>query len=563
MTSQNVYDLKSVKLPRMASGAFRLFVGLLENPLTRGLLIPQLLQSGGITGFRDVVIDDPPTYLPIVPAKDRSMANEVDLEKFARQKIVNPKGLPFATVLDYADAYRAGAITPETVAENFLAAVKESDARDPALRAFIAIQRDDVMAQARASTKRIQAGKPLSVFDGVPVAFKDEADMVPYGTTVGTKFLGKTPAQEDSTVAACLRRAGALLVGKTNMHEIGFVPTGMNPHHGTPRNPYNPAHYTGGSSSGSAAAVASGLCPVAIGADGGGSIRIPAAFCGIVGLKATYGRVSEYGAAQLDWSVAHKGPLAATAHDSALMYAVIAGADPRDENSLYQSAVTLEDFDKTDMHGLRVGIFSPWFKHATGEVVEACEKMVQQFQAMGAQVCEIEIPELDAARVAHLITIATELATAMDPYAKEHDHDFGLDVRTNLALARALTSRDYVHAQRMRTRAMTHLTRAFEQVDVIATPATALVAPKIPIDALATTETDLSTVMEIMRYVFLSNLTGNPALTFPVGYNANGLPISLQLIGRHWEEHTLFRMAYAAEHVVERRTPQIFYRLLQ
>ena len=171
---------------------------------------------------------------------------------------------------------------------------------------MIAVNRDDVMKQAREATQRIKAGKPLSIFDGVPVAVKDELDMVPYPTTVGTSFLGKSPAKEDATVVARMRAAGALLVGKTNMHEIGINVTGLNPHHGTTRNPYNTDHFTGGSSSGSATAVAAGLVPVAIGADGGGSIRIPASFCGVFGLKPTFGRVSEHGAAPLCWSVAHR-----------------------------------------------------------------------------------------------------------------------------------------------------------------------------------------------------------------------------------------------------------------
>jgi Asp-tRNA(Asn)/Glu-tRNA(Gln) amidotransferase A subunit family amidase len=177
-----------------------------------------------------------------------------------------------------------------------LDAIAASDAANPPLRAYIAVNREDVLQQAAAATKRFSTGAPLSILDGIPVAVKDELDMVPYPTTAGTAFLGRHPASSDATVVARLRAAGALLIGKANMHEIGMGVTGLNPIYGTPRNPYATHCHTGGSSSGSAAAVAAGLCPLALAADGGGSIRIPAALCGVVGLKPTYGRVSEHGA---------------------------------------------------------------------------------------------------------------------------------------------------------------------------------------------------------------------------------------------------------------------------
>ena len=198
-------------------------------------------------------------------------------------------GFHFSSAWDYAAAYRSGAISPEEVAQKLLAAILSSNAANPPLRAMINVKPEEVLRMARESGERYENESPLGPLDGVPVAVKDEIDMLPYPTTVGTSFLGKSPAAEDATVVRRMRLAGALLIGKANMHEIGIGVTGMNPHHGTARNPYNPAHYTGGSSSGPAAAVASGLCPIAIGADGGGSIRIPSSFCGVVGLKSTFG----------------------------------------------------------------------------------------------------------------------------------------------------------------------------------------------------------------------------------------------------------------------------------
>jgi Asp-tRNA(Asn)/Glu-tRNA(Gln) amidotransferase A subunit family amidase len=351
------------------------------------------------------------------------------------------------------------------------------------------------------------------------------------------------------------------LIGKANMHEIGIGVTGQNPHHGTTRNPYDPAHYTGGSSSGSATAVAAGLCPLAIGADGGGSIRIPAALCGMVGLKATFGRISEFGAAPLCWSVAHLGPIAASVADLALGYAVMAGPDPLEANSLLQPLPSLVGWDNADIHDLRIGVFWPWFRHAAAEVVAACEALLGRFEAMGAQVVEVTIPDLQAASAAHGVTIGGEMAHVMDRYHAEHHKQHGLDVRVNLDLARVFTTMDYVKAQRVRTRLIGHFKSAFERVDVIVTPSTGVAAPAIPAAALPDGDSDLTTLTEIMRFAIPANFTGLPAISFPAGYTPAGLPVGMQAIARPWDEVTLLRLALAAEGVVERQAPKAFYHI--
>jgi hypothetical protein len=243
MENKNVYDLKSVKLPYLAGGLLRLFVSLVEGPLG-GLLIPSLFESAGIIWLRKQVIDEAPTHHPIHFTGELAEKDSAVPEKeWPKSSATKSRGFHFATVFDYAKAYREGKTTPEEVAKKLLDAIEASNASTPPLRAVIAVDREDVMKQAREATKRIKARKPLSIFDGVPVAVKDEVDMVPYPTTVGTSFLGKSPAKEDATVVARMRAAGALLVGKTNMHEIGINVTGLNPHHGTTRNPYNTNHW--------------------------------------------------------------------------------------------------------------------------------------------------------------------------------------------------------------------------------------------------------------------------------------------------------------------------------
>ncbi len=562
MENKKVYDLMSIKMPYLSGRLLRLFAALVESPLG-GLLIPNLLQSAGIEWLRKQVIDEAPTHHPIhfsgAPATQNSAIPE---KEFPRTAAAESRGFHFATVFDYAKAYRDGKTTPEEVATKLLAAIEDSNAATPALRAVITVNREEVMRQAREATQRIKAGKPLSIFDGVPVAVKDELDLTPYPTTVGTSFLGKSPSKEDATVVARMRAAGALLVGKTNMHEIGINVTGLNPHHGTARNPYNTGHFTGGSSSGSAAAVAAGLVPIALGADGGGSIRIPASFCGVFGLKATFGRVSELGAAPLCWSVAHVGPLAGTASDMALAYAVICGPDLRDPNSLHQPLPTIEGWDQLNLRGVKLGFYKEWFQHADPEVVAACENMLKRFSDMGAEIREIVIPDLELNRIAHTVTILSEMVQAMSYTYPAHHREHGLDVRLNLALGRAFNAQDYLLAQRARTRIINNFNHALEGVDMILTPTTAIPAPEIKKGALPDGESDLSTTAEIMRFVTSANMTGLPAASFPVGYTTKGLPIGMQAIGRAWQESNLLRLAVNAEQALERQKPQVHYKIL-
>jgi len=556
------YDLKSVQMPYLSGRSLRLIVRLLESPL-RGLLVPNLLKSAGVTWLRKQVFNEDPTFQAIAyEGTLASKAANMSEEDLPRSAAVEGPGFHFPTTLDYAQAYRQGQTHPVEVAKRVLAAITAGDAADPPLRAMIAVDENDIMRQAEASAERIRNGQTLSVFDGVPVAIKDELDMVPYPTTVGTAFLGTTPATEDATPVARMRAAGALLIGKANMHEIGIGVTGFNPHYGTPRNPYDVMTYTGGSSSGPATAVAAGLCPVAIGADGGGSIRIPAAFCGVVGLKATHGRVSEFGAFALDWSVAHVGPLAATVTDTALAYGIIAGPDPRDALSLHQPDPNLATWDNLDLSDLTLGVYWPWFRHATEDVVDACEAMLKQFEQRGATIREIVIPDLEAARVAHVVTITTEMNQALEPFYDQYHQDYGLDVRLNLALSREFTARDYVQAQRVRARLIDNFDKALTEVDVIITPSTGLPAPTIPASALPEGDSDLSTLTEIMRFATAANLTGLPAISFPAGYNDDGLPIGMQAIGRAWQEPTLFRLALVAEQRLERQKPAVYFDVL-
>ena len=548
------YDLKSVKLPKLGTTGLRLLVRALELPIIGPWLTERLKKDGGLTHIRDIVPDDAPLFYPLLPADGRLVPPLVHATKPHE-----PPGFRFPGIDDYTAAYRAGRVTPLDVAANFLAQREASERDSPALRAFISVNADDVMAQARQSDERWRAGRPLGAFDGVPVAVKDEIDQAGYPTTLGTSFLGRTQAAEDATPVARLRASGALLVGKTNMHEIGINVTGLNPHHGTTRNPYDDAYHTGASSSGSATAVACGLVPLALGADGGGSVRIPASFCGLVGMKATFGRISEFGAAPLAWSVGFIGPMATSVTDCSRAYAVMAGADPRDPHSLGHPVVELDEGPPGSLAGVTLGVYWPWFRHATGDVVARAEALLKALVDRGATLHEVDIPELDAMRVAHLAAITGDMSAAMMRHWADHKKDFSLDAHVNLLIARSASAGEYVNAARMRARAISIFQHALGDIDAIITPSTAITAPRINPAALPLGESDLSTTIEIMRFAFPSNFTGHPAISFPAGYDANGLPVGLQAIGRPWGERMLFRIATAAESLVERRRPRRWY----
>lgn len=543
------YTPRSVRAPRLAGLSLRAFSTLVDLPGIGALVRAQMLDQVGIPKLRVAhVAGAAPARPGWLDAGEASSD-----EPHAHPGRPATAGYAHPSIDDYTEAYRKGTADPVSVARAVLAARARLDLGDQPLRAFIAMDQGDLIALAEASAARLRAGAPLSWLEGVPIAVKDELDQTPYPTTVGTSFLGKSPAAADATVVSRLRTAGALLIGKTNMHELGIGVTGINPHHGAARNPYDLGRATGGSSSGSASAAAAGFCPVAIGADGGGSIRIPAALCGMVGLKATFGRVSEHGAAPLCWSVAHVGPIGAHAVDVAAIYALIAGADPHDAGSVGHPGVRLPG--ARDLAGLRVGVLDAWFEHAEPAVVEACRVLLDN---LGVTLVRVDLPDPDLVRLAHLVVIVGEMAASQLPHASP---PYGPDTALNFAIARGLSASDYAHALRLRGHLAEGWRTVFEQVDLVATPTTACTAPPIRPDALGG-ESDIELLDRIMRFAHAPNLFGFPAISIPAGHDSAGLPIGLQLIGRPWAEDVLLGMAMRAAPHVDRRRPSVFAELL-
>lgn len=563
------YDIKNVNAPRLAGRALALFAAAIENPVSGPVIVRKLCEDTGISALRTAPLNASPSVAPPLP---RVQSLEVEREKPVTvdelwdmfEVAPQRQGHAFETAADFVKAYLAGETTPSEVAERVIEAIARSEMGDRPLRAMVASQSADIRKQAGESTDRYRKKAPLGPLDGVPVAVKDELDVTGYASSAGTKFLSKYRgiAKEDATAAGRLRGAGAVLIGKANMNEIGIDTSGFNAYFGVTRNPYALDRLPGGSSSGSAAAVAAGLCPIAVGADGGGSIRIPAALCGVVGLKPTWSRVSEHGVVPLCFSVGHVGPIGATVRDTALAYLLMSGPDEHDRQTLGQPLPQVDRLGNTDLSGLRIGVFRPWFEHAQADVVKACREGIGGLEARGAEVLEISISDLDLCRVAHGVTILSEMATFAQTYDAQHRKDYGLGVRVNLALARSFSGSDYVSAQRVRMHMCTQLEEIYRKVDVIATPATAMTAPELAKDLLPLGESNLSVTMGLMRFAVLGNMSGYPAVTVPVGYDGSGLPVGLQLMGRPWEEGKLLQLAEVVEMGVVRRKPAWMVRLL-
>jgi Asp-tRNA(Asn)/Glu-tRNA(Gln) amidotransferase A subunit family amidase len=559
------YERPPVTAPKLSGIALRTLVGALESGSMGNMLAKKLTADSGIDRFRRASAGDASTIqVPLPRDASAPTAPPVPavLAKVASGATSVADGATLETAGRFQEAYRSGKSDPVRVLERLQEHIARIDEGSSRMGLFIAKTPAQAMQQAQASAERWRRGQPLSPLDGVPVVVKDELDWEGLPTTLGTRFLN-APAARDATVVARLKAAGAVLLGKANMNEIGINPIGLNPHHGACRNPYDRARITGGSSSGSAAVVAAGLCPVSIGADGGGSIRIPASLCGVVGLKATFGRISEAGVPPLCWTPGHVGPIGLTVADVATAYALVAGRDDADPATLGQSPVHLSGFADRSLDGVRLGICRPYFDDADPEVVARCNEAVATLTAAGAKVVEIPPPDLNLVLWSHTIIILSEMSTAMLVHTREDSSRFGYDTRINLALGRWFSSNDLVHAMRHRHAITREYLERMRDVDVIVTPTTATVAPLISEKTLPDGESNLPLVDALMRFVRIGNLTGFPVLSLPAGYDPQGMPVGVQLMARPYEEHLLFRLGRVVEAAVPRRTPSVHVRALE
>jgi len=443
--------------------------------------------------------------------------------------------LRFASASEIAGRITGRSVTAVEVAETFL---KHIAVHDRLLNSFLNVMTDQALDAAQRVDDAVRAGRPPGPLAGVPVAVKDLIDIAGMPTTAGAHRRFHTMAHEDAPVVTRLRDAGAIIVGKTGLHEFAYGVTNANPHAGSVRNPWDRSRTPGGSSGGSAAAVAAGFCPAALGSDTGGSIRIPASLCGITGLKPTYGTVPTSGVVPLSWALDHLGPLTRTASDAGLVFSVLA-AIPRPAEEIGRGIA-----------GLRIGIPRHFFwEELDPEVEAACRQAVGTLAAQGAAVLDVVIPHAQDAGAAATLIMSVEAAAYHERRLREHGEAFGEDVRVKLDRGLFVSAVDYILAQRARA----FLTREFIQtlrgIDVLVTPTT--ITPAAPLEGSDQTASSLAMSQEYTRFTYPFNLTGLPALSVPCGFTAQGLPIGLQIAGRPRDEATVLRVGHTYQQVTE------------
>ncbi|KAG0359378.1 Asp-tRNAAsn/Glu-tRNAGln amidotransferase subunit A-like protein [Gamsiella multidivaricata] len=608
------YNLKDPEAPIVSGLLLAFLCNVVESVGESTGLTSHLCKDAGLHCLRNIDYAEAPTAMPIwkptqdmvnaaVPDNVDTLAARDLLVSLQRQadaeaaQGVQPLDAEhrFLRCRDFYVAYKSGRKTPSEVAEQLLDMIKASEEVSPPLGAIWNWSKDSILKQAQASTERYRGGKPLSIVDGVPIVIKDEVDVEGYETAVGTNFINKdNPAKEDAHLVALLRAHGAIIIGKSTMHEIGLGITSFNPSTTTPRNPYQPLHSTGGSSGGSGAAVASGLCPIAIGCDGGGSVRVPSSYCGIYGLKSTQGRISSRGEYPLAPTVAISGPMCATMEDLAIVYAIIAGQDEKDEFTKMQPPVALPRFINPtnasgQLQGLRIGIYRRWFEDVSHpEISKVCYSMLERLcKDHGAVLVDIEIPELFESSKAHNITIVAEMLAKLNKDRRKLNHQ----TRLELALMNSMKMSDYVRAQQQKTRSIRFLETLFGQkatdkqhqsrypclggkdgiVDVIVTPTIANLPTKVNAGAMSHGESNYLNTTKTMQYMSMANFTGIPAITAVAGYSKEeymhmngdkyptGFPIGIQFMGQWWDEKRLIHIANVCERVLEtRQKPKIW-----
>jgi aspartyl-tRNA(Asn)/glutamyl-tRNA(Gln) amidotransferase subunit A len=417
---------------------------------------------------------------------------------------------------------------------------------EPRLNCFITQTPQAALERARSAESEIQSGEYRGPLHGIPLALKDLFETRGIRTTAGSLFYTDWVPEEDGAVVQRLNSAGMVNLGKLNMHEIALGVTNNNPHYGACHNPWKLDRTPGGSSGGSGAALAAGMCMGALGSDTGGSIRIPASLCGVVGLKPTYGRVSLRGVVPLSWNLDHPGPMARRVGDVAVILQTIAGYDPEDPASLDMSVPDYLAQLGGSVRGWRVALAEDaFFTKADPEVLEAVRAAADVFASLGAQLSQVEFPGAYEAAKSNGLMATSDAAAFHHERLQAQREKFGVDVRQRLETGAAFTSGEYILARRTQAILRRKFEQFFDEFDLLLTATTPIAAPPLEgPDAVEQAST-------LTRFTSPFNLTGLPAISLPCGFTGLGLPIGLQIIIRPWGEAALLRAANAYQGATE------------
>lgn len=409
------------------------------------------------------------------------------------------------------------------------------DSLNSKVNAFITITREQALASAAARDAELAQGTDRGPLHGIPVAYKDLIFTKGVRTTAGSKIYENFVPDHDAKLVRDLDQAGVVMLGKTNLHELAYGITSNNPHYGAVRNPYDLERIPGGSSGGSGAAVATEMCFMALGSDTGGSIRIPASFCGTVGLKPTFGRVSNQGCFPLGFSLDHMGPLSRTTRDAAICLEAMSGL----RNSVPAKVSSIE--------GLRIGIpRNYYFDRTQPEVAAGVRKMAEAAASLGAEVNEVEVMDIDAINAIARVILLVEATAAVSQHLHKREL-FGADTLALFDQGRLIPGVDYVNAQRLRKRYQKEFAKVWNHCDCLFAPATPTTAPKIGQTRMIVDGVEDDVRLATTRPMRAINVLGLPVLSLPCGQDAAGLPMGLQIIGKPWDEATLIRIGAALE----------------
>ncbi len=446
------------------------------------------------------------------------------------------------TILETAAALRRREISS---AELTAAALERIERLNPATNAMQTVMTDAARERARQADEELARGEGRGPLHGIPIAVKDLFFTKGVRTTGGSRLFEDHVPDHDAAVVESLRAGGAVLIGKTGMHELAYGITSSNPHFGAVRNPWDRDRIPGGSSGGSGAAVASGMVAMAMGSDTGGSIRIPASYCGVVGLKPTYGRVSRYGAMPLGYSLDHMGPLTNSVRDAGAVLNVIAGYDPRDESSSHRPVENYVPNIEPSLDGLRIGMpENYYFERLDAEVDTAVRAAFHTAAERGAKIVPLRMPDIDAINTVARLILLAEASAVLEPYLHQRDR-FGADVLALLDQGRLVPATDYINAQRLRRSMQREFAALWSRVDCLFTPTTPITAPRIGETTVTVGGESQDVRLASTRLVRAINLLGLPALSIPCGADHHGLPIGLQIVGPPFGEALILRVAQA------------------
>ena len=457
--------------------------------------------------------------------------------------------IPFMTVAELSEVIESREVSPVEVTQAYLDRIDQVDDK---LHAYITVCAEEALAAAREAERAISAGGYLGPMHGIPVAVKDQIKTKGILTTWGSRILEDYVPDEDATVIANLKRSGAILLGKHNMSGFAMGDGSDHPY-GTPRNPWSLEHSPGATSSGSGAATAASLCATSLGEDTTGSIRGPASFCGVVGIRPTYGRVSRFGVLGTVWSMDTIGPISKTVEDCSITFRAIAGHDPRDQYTWPTPVPDYRQFLDGDVKGMKIGVIKERAdsQDVEPDIKEAVDRAISLLEQMGASIEEVSIPLIDYSTVIFQSISRMEAANVHGAWIRERLDDFPHGIRVRHLWGSILPAQAYYKGLKLRAMLREQVLQALANVDVILQPTSPVPAPRIASAAPppATKERVKAGFFGRNTYTSTANVANIPAMSVPCGFTSSQptLPIGLQIFGKPFDEVTMFKVAHAYE----------------